>query len=54
MAFLAAILKSLTIPGSSSVVRRRGGVCSIYPRPLARGVGGSGLSVEEMGACPFG
>ena len=49
IAFLAAILKSLTIWGISSVLSRRGGVeCAPSYALMVKG-----LSVEEIRACPF-
>jgi len=49
MAFFAAILKSLTTFGISSVVRRRGdGYLVLLPSFC------SALFVLEIGGCPFG
>ena len=54
IAFLAAILKSLTTSGISSVLSRLGGVN--FGRSMASECrsGLIGLSVEEIGASPFG
>ena len=54
IAFLAASLKWLTMVGISSVLRRLGGVNMASSMPLERIWGINGLSVQEMGACPFG
>ncbi|KAJ0858982.1 hypothetical protein HanRHA438_Chr13g0607281 [Helianthus annuus] len=51
IAFLAATLKSSTIRGISCVVSFLGGVkvATSMPPPLV-----NPLSVEDIGACPFG
>lgn len=54
IAFLAASLKWLTMVGISSVLRRLGGVNMASSMALERIWGINGLSVQEMGACPFG
>jgi hypothetical protein len=53
MAFLAASLKSSTIFGISSVSNRLGFEYSMGS-PLERFLGVICLSVDEIGACPFG
>lgn len=54
MAFLAASLKSFTTEGTSSVVSRLGVENSAVSIPLARICGVIGLSVQDIGAWPFG
>lgn len=54
MAFLAASLKSLTMPGISSTFSRRGGEKSMGNTSGPVSSTTTGLSVQEMGACPLG
>jgi len=54
IAFLAASLKSLTMFEISSVLSRLGGVNFAILKPLLRICGVSDLSVDDIGACPFG